>query len=125
MRFGYRQPEPLIRLRARAGLLPGGLTEIGAQVDELAQLSASPSRVIVVENEVSYLALPLLDGTMLVFGSGYTVARLGRVPWLADCEVDYWGDIDTHGFAILHRLRAWLPHVRSLLMDRADAPRSP
>ena len=28
------------------------------------------------------------------------------------------GDIDTHGFAILDRLRAWLPQTRSVLMDR-------
>jgi hypothetical protein len=56
---------------------------------------------------------------MAIFGSGYTVAGLGRVPWLAACEVHYWGDLDTHGFAILSRLRGWLPHARSLLMDRA------
>lgn len=29
----------------------------------------------------------------------------------------YWGDIDTHGFAILDRLRAAVPAARSLLMD--------
>ena len=33
-------------------------------------------------------------------------------------DVRYWGDIDTHGFAILDRLRAWLPQARSVLMDR-------
>ena len=37
---------------------------------------------------------------------------------LTDAEVIYWGDIDTHGFAILDRLRAWLPQARSVLMDR-------
>ena len=31
----------------------------------------------------------------------------------------YWGDIDTHGFAILNRLRHHLPQARSMLMDRA------
>ena len=31
----------------------------------------------------------------------------------------YWGDIDTHGFAILNHLRSILPNVCSLLMDRA------
>ena len=30
----------------------------------------------------------------------------------------YWGDIDTHGFAILNRLRHHLPRARSMLMDR-------
>ena len=32
--------------------------------------------------------------------------------------VHYWGDLDTHGFAILDRLRAWLPQTTSFLMDR-------
>lgn len=40
------------------------------------------------------------------------------MPWLADAEVAYWGDLDTHGFAILNQLRAWLPQTRSVLMDR-------
>jgi len=31
----------------------------------------------------------------------------------------YWGDLDTHGFAILSRLRHSFPHARSMLMDRA------
>ena len=29
-----------------------------------------------------------------------------------------WGDLDTHGFAILDRLRRALPHTESFLMDR-------
>ena len=31
----------------------------------------------------------------------------------------YWGDIDTHGFAILDRARRAVPHLRSVLMDEA------
>jgi hypothetical protein len=37
--------------------------------------------------------------------------------WLAQRQIIYWGDIDTHGYAILDQLRARLPHVTSLLMD--------
>jgi hypothetical protein len=33
-------------------------------------------------------------------------------------DVAYWGDIDTHGFAILNRLRHHVPQARSILMDR-------
>jgi len=44
---------------------------------------------------------------------------LAQADWLAHCQVYYWGDIDTHGFAILDQLRAHVPHARSLLMDRA------
>ena len=36
---------------------------------------------------------------------------------MRDRDVSYWGDLDTHGFAILDRARAALPHVRSVLMD--------
>jgi hypothetical protein len=39
--------------------------------------------------------------------------------WLAGLDVVYWGDIDTHGFAILNQLRHHMPHARSMLMDRA------
>jgi len=35
----------------------------------------------------------------------------------ADVPVTYWGDIDTHGFVTLDRLRAMHPHVESVLMD--------
>jgi hypothetical protein len=31
----------------------------------------------------------------------------------------HWGDLDPHGFVILHRLRRCFPHTTSLLMDRA------
>ena len=32
-------------------------------------------------------------------------------------EIVYWGDIDTHGFAILDRLRSRHPGVTSIMMD--------
>ena len=39
--------------------------------------------------------------------------------WLEQAYVYYWGDIDTHGFAILHRARTYVPHLQSILMDEA------
>ncbi len=56
---------------------------------------------------------------MVVFGAGSGFEHLAQVPWLADAPVHYWGDIDTHGFAILDQLRAVVPHSTSMLMDRA------
>ncbi|HMR50663.1 MAG TPA: DUF2220 domain-containing protein [Arachnia sp.] len=53
----------------------------------------------------------------MAWGSGYRVDLIGALPFLAGAEVDYWGDLDTHGFAILNRLRHGAPHARSLLMD--------
>jgi hypothetical protein len=55
---------------------------------------------------------------IVVFGAGYCWDALAPATWLNRCGVHYWGDIDTHGFAILDRLRSHFPHVVSFLMDR-------
>ena len=47
------------------------------------------------------------------------MSGLGSVPWLQASNAVYWGDIDTHGFAILDRARRALPQLRSVLMDEA------
>ena len=44
---------------------------------------------------------------------------LAEADRLSRCHIHYWGDIDTHGFAILDQLRAHFAHVESFLMDRA------
>ncbi len=41
---------------------------------------------------------------MVLFGSGYGFEFLSNVLWLAKLNIYYWGDIDTHGFAILNQL---------------------
>ncbi len=84
---------------------------------ELAQLPIAPRVAVVIENEITYLSVDVPDDGIVIWGKGFEVDRVGRLPWLADAEVVYWGDIDTHGFAILDRLRAWLPQTRSILMD--------
>jgi hypothetical protein len=84
-------------------------------------LAAAPpgvSRVYVVENEITYLAFPLSAQTLVIWGRGYAVDALAPLRWLNELDAIYWGDIDTHGFAILSRLRGMFPGVRSMLMDR-------
>ena len=96
-----------------------GYSDIGVPVAQFARNRPDVSRVFITENEVNGLAFPEKQDSMVVFGGGYGVDRLAEVGWLRDKEVIYWGDIDTHGFAILDRLRAHVPHARSLLMDEA------
>jgi len=60
----------------------------------------------------------MMPNCAVIFGLGYGLERLSSLQWLARAEVIYWGDIDTHGFTMLDRVRAILPHARSLLMDR-------
>jgi hypothetical protein len=96
----------------------GKFSELTARADELAIAPPGFSTVYVVENETTYLAFPAAENSMVIFGGGYAVPVLKSLAWLGDCELVYWGDIDTHGFAILNRLRQAFPHARSMLMDR-------
>lgn len=117
--LGLRTKPELVRLRVCPSLgLPKPLTELAVRSDELAELDLAPRRVLVVENEITYLSAEVPDRGVVFWGKGFEVDRVGRLPWLTDVEVEYWGDLDTHGFAILDRLRAWLPQTRSVLMDR-------
>lgn len=52
-----------------------------------------------------------------ILGGGYSIDLLRALPWIANQPLHYWGDLDTHGFAILSRLRQYFPHTRSFLMD--------
>ena len=69
--------------------------------------STSPRRSNLHSRERGHRAtFPQLPDSMLIFGGGYGIDRLATAQWLCSRTVVYWGDIDTHGFAILHRLRA-------------------
>lgn len=122
-RYGFRDLPQRIRFRPldRAlALFPGdGLQDLKLDLDTLAALPLRPRRVLIVENEITYLALPALPDTLAIFGAGYGLAVLAQLPWLHRGAIDYWGDLDTHGFIILDELRAVLPQTHSLLMDRA------
>ena len=121
-RYGLRESPPQIRFRIldpRIELLKGtNATDIALTYDAFAQLRLNARRVFITENLVNFLAFPDVVDALVVFGAGYGFECLAAARWLADCDIHYWGDIDTHGFAILNQLRAHLPHVRSLLMDR-------
>jgi hypothetical protein len=95
-----------------------GYTEMTVQAGELADTPPDCYTIFVVENEITYLAFPPPEGSVVIFGGGYALPRLNRLTWLADKDLTYWGDIDTHGFAILNQLRRRYPHARSILMDR-------
>lgn len=122
-RYGFRVKPQRIRLRAldpTHALLPGvGNADITLDAESLAALSPAVARIFITENEINYLAFPSVPDSLLIFGAGYGFEALVQAEWLARCQVIYWGDIDTHGFAILDQLRACLPHAHSLLMDRA------
>lgn len=95
-----------------------GLTDLAVPAPEFAPLTIPVRRVFITENEINGLAFPALPESLVIFGLGYGPERLSEVRWLQERAVYYWGDIDTHGFRILDRLRSIFSTARSLLMDR-------
>ncbi len=119
---GLRTPPERVRLRILDPALRGklaGLADIEAPVDDIAAWTLPVRAAFIVENLQTGLAFDDLPGAVVFMQQGYAVDVFGRIPWLASLPVFYWGDLDTHGFVILDRLRGYLPHARSLLMDEA------
>lgn len=121
-RYGFRDKPGLIRFRIlderKALLAIEGDNDISVTADAFAQLDLDISRVFITENEINFLAFPQVMEGMVIFGAGYGFENLDKAHWLRNRDIYYWGDIDTHGFAILGQLRTNLLHVRSFLMDR-------
>lgn len=118
-RYGLRFEEPQVRFRwldlSRA---IGGISDATVPLSQLAGYAPHCDQVLITENKINFLTLPQHADTLALFGGGYAIDLLRTVPWLADRSLYYWGDLDTHGFAILSRLRKHFPNARSFLMDR-------
>ena len=120
-RYGF-QDKPL---RVRFRILDPKLALLSTETDQditvtqatFARLELPVTKVFITENEINFLAFPLVPEAMVIFGAGYGFENLTEVHWLRERQIHYWGDIDTHGFAILNQLRAFFPHAASLLMD--------
>jgi hypothetical protein len=120
-RHGFRHPPELVRFRSLDPGLPllGAARDVTVTAEAFSTLRLPVTKVLVTENLVNFLALPDCAGTVALYGGGYGFSSLREAEWLRNCEVLYWGDLDTHGFQILDQLRAVHPHVVSVLMDEA------
>lgn len=121
-RCGLKAPPSLIRLRLldeRLRQKVGGLGDLSAPWPQLAALDLPVRTVFIVENLQTGLAFHDLPGSLVIMQLGYGVDVLARLPWVAAARCLYWGDLDTHGFAILNRARSHLPELQSVLMDEA------
>lgn len=116
-RYGFRRKPSYVRFRWLGQ--HDGFSELTVRVDELVTTPLDVSTVFVIENETTYLAFPPVPDAVIIAGGGYALSQLEPLTWLSDRELVYWGDIDTHGFAILDRLRQKFPNARSMLMDIA------
>lgn len=121
-RYGLQSVPELVRIRCDAGFLglPSVVSELALRPEEAAGLRIAVQQVLVVENLVTYAAVPIPVEGVVIWGAGFSAGRLGRMSWIREApSVDYAGDLDSHGFAILSLVRSQLPHTRSVLMDRS------
>ena len=129
-RYGFHSKPERIRFRLlhpqqnpQMTLLPGADHDISVTAADFKTLDQHPGlierlkRVFITENEINFLAFPAQHNSLVIFGAGYGFEALAQAAWLSSVIIYYWGDIDTHGFAILDQLRGKFPHVQSLLMD--------
>lgn len=103
---------------------PGGIRRAGLTLSELASLDFCGT-IVICENLATTVAMPDSPGMLYIHGGGYQVTALRAIPWIWRQPIVYWGDLDSHGFEILARLRRALSgnpveavsRIRSALMD--------
>lgn len=121
-RYGFREKPLRVRLRFldphHLAWVPGADADYTLSASAFVRLDAQVQRVFITENEINFLAFPPAADSLVVFGAGYGFDALAQATWLHQRALHYWGDIDTHGFAILDQLRCHFPHALSFLMDR-------
>jgi hypothetical protein len=117
-RFGLKYDEPLVRLRLLDERLSvRGLTDLCLPVGDVATRDFGAGTVFITENKINGLSFPPVSDALIIFGLGYGIEILSEIEWLKNKSLYYWGDIDTHGFAMLSQIRGYFPQTRSLLMD--------
>jgi hypothetical protein len=120
-KFGFRFKQSLVRMRfldeklAVQSAFPAN--DFAVPLDQFHNLPFGDNTVLIVENEMTFLTLPSLPGTIAIYGAGDAAALLSTVAWLNSCRLFYWGDLDSHGFETLSYLRKAFPFIVSILMD--------
>lgn len=128
-RYGFTTPAPEVRVRGRADALgvpasattgPNDVT-VTWPLSGLAALDVASlgiTELLVVENKLSQDTAPLQGNRLVLWGVGGSApALVAALPWATQVRLRYWGDLDTHGLAILAQVRRVAPHCQAVLMD--------
>jgi len=107
----------LDRQLAEASL--GPIDSLALTHQELQKLEWPVKRIIVVENEISFLHLNPLPDTLALWGKGLAVLSLHSIPLFEKAAILYWGDLDEEGYRMLNGFRSLYPQTQSLLMDES------
>jgi hypothetical protein len=119
-RFGFLSRPARVRFRfLDPNLSIMGLSDLEIPAHDFARLPVHPDTIFMVENDITALSFPPFPKALVIFGRGYSLSVLCQARWMADKPLWYWGDLDTHGFAMIDMIRHYFPGTRSFLMDEA------
>ena len=121
-RYGFRDRPQRIRLRVldrEHNLLAGDNDQdVTLDATTFASVETGAKSVFITESEINFLTLPSLPDSVAILAAPRDFNALTHACWLRNCQIYYWGDIDTRSFVVLAALRRHFEHARSLLMDR-------
>ena len=118
MRYGFKSKPTQVRFRLLdERLYIHGLSDLTIPDIDFCRLQIDVDTIFVIENDITGLVFPACPRAMVLFGRGYGFDFLSQATWLHNKRIFYWGDIDTHGFAILSQFRGYFPQTTSLLMN--------
>lgn len=120
-RYFLQKDEPLIRIRMLDEdlAIANNIKDLSIRLSDFEKGIWPNSHVFITENKMNFLTLPPFPSAIAIWsGGGFKVSHLRNARWIADKNIYYWGDIDEHGFQILHQLRTYFKQVRSVMMDR-------
>ena len=120
-RYFLQKDEPLIRIRALDENLAivNNIRDLSIRLSDFEKGPWHNSHVLITENKMNFLTLPPFPSAIAIWsGGGFKVSYLKNARWLADKNIYYWGDIDEHGFQILHQLRTYYNQVKSVMMNK-------
>jgi len=116
-KYGLKYPLSCIRFRSNK-IEIADIDDIEITCESFSRLKLRAKRIFIIENLITFLAFPLFVDVVVIYGGGFKVGQFRQLNLDFAKEIYYWGDIDTHGFAILSSFRSIQPNVQSFLMDK-------
>jgi len=119
-RYFLKHDEPLIRVRILDEKLAikENIMDLSIRLSDFEIADWNCTRVLIAENKMNFLTMPPIHSAIAIWsGGGFNIGFLKNARWLKRKEIYYWGDIDEHGFQLLHQIRSYYSNTQSLMMD--------
>lgn len=118
-RFHLLYDEPTIRIRLLDNSLKiENLSDLRIPLSDFENIFIGCRNILLTENKMNFLALPQLPASIAIWsGGGFMVSHLKNIHWLKNKNIFYWGDLDAHGYLMLHQMRTYFSQTISVMMD--------